>query len=327
MLLLRAVPRAVPLALVPLLLVPPAGAAPTATLVLDPVRPAAGATECVAMTVTARDAVGAVPSDTATVTVTVSATGTATTSFCDPDTGGDVGEAGPTATREVVPAGAPAVARFGVTSPVRGPVAIVAVAGAVRSATATASFGPPPLPPCGPAPGLALTSPVVPAGTAGELTATGTPGTELQLHAATAPTTTYRRVRTALVPADGRVTWSVQPSGSTRLYAVQQGCTDLSGLLVLGARSPVTLAATRVARLRYRFSGSTGGAPAGTPVELLRRTPTGHVLLARTSTTAGGRWSLERRFTSPVRLVVVARTATTATRVSGTSPALPTAVA
>ncbi|MCU1691434.1 MAG: hypothetical protein JWM64_525 [Frankiales bacterium] len=320
---------ALPLAVV--VLAAPALAAPTAGLTVTPTKPSGAATTCLTLTVGAVDAAGAASTDTPTVTVSLAATGTATTSFCDPSSGASSGDASPTASRAVVltrsSATGTASARIGVTSAAPGPVTVVASGEGVRSATATATFSDPPPPPCGPAPGLTVSTPAVVAGRPATATVTATPGTEVQLYAYSRPSTTYRLARQVLVPSSGTLALPFTPPGSTRLYAVQRYCTDLSPSAVVGVSSPVSLAVRRLGPLRYRFSGSTGSAPSGTPVLLLRRTPRGEVLLARTSTGAGGRWTLDRTFLSPGALDLVARTAATPSRLSGTSPVRPTAVA
>lgn len=126
-------------------------------------------------------------------------------------------------------------------------------------------------------------------------TVTAAPGTGVQLYAYSRPSTTFRLARQVVVPASGSVALPFRAAGSTRLYALQRFCTDVSpSLLLLVVASPVSLAVQRLGSLTYRFSGSTGGAPVATPLALVRRTAAGDIVLTRTTTDSRGRWTLGR---------------------------------
>jgi hypothetical protein len=150
-------------------------------------------------------------------------------------------------------------------------------------------------------------------------------GSRVDLFASSRPSTTYQLVRSAVVGAGGTTTWQLSPSTATRFYATATGpsgrsVASTSAAVSVAAR--VSLAGSRTGRLAYRFSGAVVPGRPGVLVALHQRTAGGSLVpLGSTRTTAGGRWSLPRRFARPGTVTVVARTGADALNAAGTSTA------
>ena len=134
---------------------------------------------------------------------------------------------------------------------------------------------------------------------------TATSGAVVDLYAYSRPSTTFERVRTETVNADGTVSFSLRPGTNTRLYAQQHGCTA-GDSVVLNVRTALTLAVARNGVRTYTFSGSALPArPGGLIVSLYR----GTVLAGQTRADATtGKWSLRRTFGGTGRFDFVVRT-------------------
>jgi hypothetical protein len=142
------------------------------------------------------------------------------------------------------------------------------------------------------------------------VTVLGEPGSVVDLHAYTRPSTTYRVVRSGTIGADGRLSFRVLPPANTRLYAQQRGC-PAGPSAVLNVRTLLTLEAERLGVRTYRFSGdSLPARPGGLIVSLYRVTSEGRqVLTAQARASAvDGEWTLTRRFLSAGRFGFAVRT-------------------
>lgn len=186
------------------------------------------------------------------------------------------------------------------------------------TATATATASPPPAsPPAGactrPAT-VSLNPRTTLAGAAAEVTVTAPGNTIVDLFAYTRPSTTYRKVREAVVNSTGRTTFTVVPPRNTRLYALVRGCTANAGRdsQVLNVRTSLSIFVVRNGSRNYTFTGdSVPARPAsGLLISLYRVSRDGsQVLTGQTrAVAADGRWTINRRFTGSGRFGFVVRT-------------------
>lgn len=138
----------------------------------------------------------------------------------------------------------------------------------------------------------------------------GPPGTDVQLHAYSRPSTTFRLVREGRTDAAGVARFDLRPPTNTRLYAQQPGC-PAGASVVLDVRTTLSIAAQRLGVRDYAFSGdSLPARPGGLIVSLYRVTDAGEqVLTAQARADASdGEWSLRRVFTGSGRFGFVVRT-------------------
>lgn len=150
------------------------------------------------------------------------------------------------------------------------------------------------------------------------------PSSTVDLFAYSRPSTTYARVRTAEVGADGVARFAVRPGGNTRLYAQTRGCTaDLSrDSVVLLVKPLVTMDVTRAGARSYTFRGtSVPGRTGGLLLNLYRVNADGsQVLTAQTRAASDGAWRIDRRFTGTGRFGFVVRSVPDVQNPTGQSP-------
>ena len=150
------------------------------------------------------------------------------------------------------------------------------------------------------------------------------PGSTVDLFAYSRPTTTYAKVRTAEVGADGVARFAVRPGGNTRLYAQARGCTAdlLRDSVVLLVKPLVTMDVTRTGTRSYTFRGtSVPGRTGGLLLNLYRVNVDGsQVLTAQTRAAANGAWRIDRRFSGTGRFGFVVRSAPDIQNPTGQSP-------
>ncbi len=132
----------------------------------------------------------------------------------------------------------------------------------------------------------------------------------VEVYAYSRPSSTYRRVRSFEVGADGVATDRVVPPTNTRLYAQQRGCVA-SPSIVLNVRTQISLNVLRNGQRNYTFRGRLLPArPGGLIVSLYRVTADGRqILTAQTRANASdGRYTIVRQFTGEGRFGFVVRT-------------------
>ncbi|MCU1693028.1 MAG: hypothetical protein JWM64_2119 [Frankiales bacterium] len=193
-------------------------------------------------------------------------------------------------------------------------------AGTTTPPTSTAPAGPPL-----PRPVLLLSSARTVAGGPGvRVTVMGTPGAQVRLLAYTRPSTVYRAVRTAVLPASGQTSWVVRPATNTRLYGEVGGVGSTSA--VLHVASWVSLRAVRNAPRELTFTGRTFPVRPGQLVSVYRLAAGGRVLTSQARTDADGVWTVERSFAHSGEHLFLATTGGDLTNVAGSSRVRPTIV-
>jgi hypothetical protein len=196
---------------------------------------------------------------------------------------------------------------------------------ATTSPTATpspsATNASPPAVACNPA-GIRLIDTTIIATGAARGEVRGTPNSVVLLRAYTRPSTTFFTARRVEVGADGVGEFLITPPANTRMFAVQEGCTETSEQVVLNVRTQLSLNVERLGKQTYRFFGSAIPArPNGLIVSLYRVTDSGRQVLTsqvRANANVGqagfdpsrrpGSYSITRRFTGTGRFGFVVRT-------------------
>jgi hypothetical protein len=153
-----------------------------------------------------------------------------------------------------------------------------------------------------------------------------TPNSIIDLFAYTRPNTSFSRVRSAELGADGVASFLLVPPGNTRIYAAQRGC-EQSQSSVINVRRAMSIAAVRNSPRNYTFSGRVLPARAGTLVNLYRVEANGRqVLTSQARTDSTGRWSVNRVFTGSGRFGFVARTGQDLNNAASASNVRPTVI-
>ncbi|MCU1690910.1 MAG: hypothetical protein JWM64_1, partial [Frankiales bacterium] len=168
---------------------------------------------------------------------------------------------------------------------------------------------------------VGLPTPTLRSGSSSAVRLAGTPGATVDVVAYTRPSTTYRTVRSVVLPASGRAEVVLRPPSNTRLYARQRGC-SAGPSAVLTVTSTLSLDADRTGPRAYRLAGNSLPKRAGgLPVALYRVQADGsEVLTARTRTDPRtGAWSLSRTFSGTGRYGFVLRSSTDVTNAAGAS--------
>ena len=160
------------------------------------------------------------------------------------------------------------------------------------------------------------------------VTAREVPGTLVDLHGYSRPSTAERVVRSERTDSAGVVRFTVRPGTNTRLRAQQrvEDCTDpvfgTASSVVLNVRTALSLLVERTGVRAYTFRGdSLPARPGGLVVSLYRVTADGRQVLtaqARASSTTG-EWSVRRTFTGTGRFGFVVRTGQDLLNAPGTS--------
>lgn len=206
---------------------------------------------------------------------------------------------------------------------------------ASRSATPTATATPSATPtasamPSRVAPRLSLPRTTITSQEAAAVEATGEPGAVAELWAYSRPSTRYVRVRRTVLAESGRATFSVRPSGNTRLFL---RTSDVSGAgsadspsVVLAVRTGISVRVARTGTRTYRFTGSTLPRRAGQTVSVRYRSGTGTVVAARARVAADGTYAVTRRFTGTGTFAFTATTGADVDNAAGTSAAVRTTV-
>ncbi len=178
-----------------------------------------------------------------------------------------------------------------------------------------------PAPDCTP-PGLQVRTSSVRAGSPGTVVVTAAPGSLVRLSGYVRPSTSYRELRRAVVGPEGAATFTLRPSGNTRLYAEQTGCARRSATATMAVRSTVGLAAERSGVRRYVFSGRVLPARDRLVVNLY----VDDRLVGQGRTDAAGRYAVAHRFGKDGRLAVRTAVGRDLTAAAGSSAVRPTVV-
>lgn len=180
-------------------------------------------------------------------------------------------------------------------------------------------------------PSTSITQVVIKAGSAANVTVTGTPGREVTLYAYTRPVTKYAPVRTTqVIPADGTLEFLITPPRNTRVAALYTGCaapTFLGASDAVNVAYGLSVAARRNASRNYTFTGRLLPATAGQLISLYRVTSSGQqVLTAQVRAASNGTYTINRRFTGSGRFSFFTRAAGTSNNAAGNSNVRPTLV-
>ena len=164
--------------------------------------------------------------------------------------------------------------------------------------------------PCEPGAAVLLPESTITATGSAKVQVRAASGTTVDLFAYSRPSTTFTKVRSGTVGADGLAVFSVRPPTNTRLYAQQSGC-EQGESVVLNVRTALSLQVVRNGVRDYTFSGDSLPARAGgLIVSLYRVTADGRSVLtsqARADSRTGD-WSVRRVFTGTGRFDFVVRT-------------------
>ncbi len=192
---------------------------------------------------------------------------------------------------------------------------------ACKETTMSVAFDPDPAPEPPSAPTIDPGQEVVTVGQSSTLTGAAEPGQQVELWAYSRPSTQFRLVRTTTAEAGtGRYVFSVTPPTDTRLRVRVRGMDSPS--VVVGVRSVVRLAVTRLAPRVYRFSGTVFPRRAGQPFAVYL----GSTLVSRTVVGSDGRWTVDRRFLGTGTFDVTARTRSDGINRAATSNVVPTQI-
>lgn len=174
-------------------------------------------------------------------------------------------------------------------------------------------------------PSILLRAPSVTAQASVPVSGRAAPGSILDLFARTSPATTYRLVRSAVVPADGRWSATVAPTANTSLYAVARNRHGhgRSATLTVRVSPAITLTAVRTAPLTYRISGRTTPRTPGQKVTLASVTAKGPVGLVSAPIAADGSFRADLRLPRGRSMRFVAMTSATANHAAGRSNQTP----
>ncbi|MCW2607310.1 MAG: hypothetical protein JWO60_2003, partial [Frankiales bacterium] len=125
-----------------------------------------------------------------------------------------------------------------------------------------------------------------------------TPGSTIEIYAYSRPSTTYARVRSALVGPDGGYSFEVGPSGNTRLYAqtVTPRGSAKSDSIVLTVKTSLNLKVARTGTRTYRFTGSLLPKRPGQLITVFYVNGSGRTIAARARNAADGTYNVTRTF-------------------------------
>ncbi len=195
---------------------------------------------------------------------------------------------------------------------------------AAPSPSASGSTAPSPSAGSGPAtPTVSVSPTTITSQDSATVRATGAPGTRLELYAYSRPSTTYVKVREAVVPDSGQVLFTVGPSGNTRLFARSvdsQGRSADSASTVLTVRTSINLKVARTGVRTYRFTGSTLPKRRGQLVTVFYESGSGgRTIASRARVAQDGTYNVTRTFTGGGTFTLYTGTGTDISNAAGTS--------
>jgi hypothetical protein len=150
-----------------------------------------------------------------------------------------------------------------------------------------------------------------------------TPGRGVSLEGYSAPSATYRELRSAIQPAsDGTARFSVGPATNTRYRPRVEGCPEPGDSNVLVVHPVLTLKVVRLGTRSYRFSGLflPAGVNRGRVIGLYYQPPGGAAVKRGVATVqANGSYTVDLRFTGSGRFSFFFRTGSNTINATGTS--------
>ncbi|MCW2600543.1 MAG: cellulose-binding protein [Frankiales bacterium] len=173
-----------------------------------------------------------------------------------------------------------------------------------------------------PAPISSVSTRLLTAGQALTVNAVATPGQVVNLLAKSAPSTSYRVIRTSTVPASGSLSWTdVKPTTNSAFQVLARDTGSVSAAVDVQVRSAVSLAARRTSVRRWTFYGTVTPNRNGQLVTVYQVSSNGSLSkLGSGRTNSYGQYAVPLVFPTSASRTFVAGTAADSLNAAGQSP-------